>query len=551
MPVINFKYSDLCSLLGKEVPQEILNERIPLLGADMHHIDGFVEDMSVEFFPDRPDLFSVEGLARALRANLGIEPGMKEYSVERSDHSAKVESAVLDVRPFFGCAVIKDLNVTDDLIRSMMELQEKLHTSIGRKRSKVAIGLHDLDKVKQPFRYTAVKPHEASFIPLNMTEKMDLDEILRTHDKGKDFAHLLSGKEKYPIIFDKNNNVLSFPPIINGALTTVTLNTRNIFIDVTGTDKKAVKGALDIVATALAERGGRICSVRTENSYSDISPDLSGTAYTISAKECSKFLGVELSGKGVKEALEKMGMSVSVKGDEVKVTVPSTRLDIMHKVDIFEDVAIGYGFDRFGGPYRSQQTAGSLGSAESFSEKMRDIMIGLGFTEVTTLTLSNQRDEFELSGLPAKTSTVLTNPITEDHTCLRSYLMPSLMRILRHNKHRDLPQRIFEVGFVLDDHKTVPHLCGMVTSSKTSFTEIKSITESAVREMNIEYRISPCRYGAFIDGRGAFVSFKGNNIGFFGEVSPKVITDYEITHPVMMFEIDLTPIIAEKTGSLF
>ncbi|MDR2699047.1 MAG: phenylalanine--tRNA ligase subunit beta, partial [Candidatus Methanoplasma sp.] len=147
MPVINFKYSDLCSLLGKEVPQEVLGERIPLIGADMHQTEGFREDMSVEFFPDRPDLFSVEGLARALRAFLDIEPGLKKYVVEDPDCEAVIESPVLDVRPFFECAVIRDIEVTDDLIRSMMELQEKLHMTIGRKRSKIAIGVHDLDKV--------------------------------------------------------------------------------------------------------------------------------------------------------------------------------------------------------------------------------------------------------------------------------------------------------------------------------------------------------------------------------------------------------------------
>ncbi|MCL1979273.1 MAG: phenylalanine--tRNA ligase subunit beta [Methanomassiliicoccaceae archaeon] len=551
MPVINFRYSDLCSLIGKEVPPEVLAERIPLIGADMHQAESFTEDMSVEFFPDRPDLYSVEGIARALRAFLDIEPGLKGYAVEDSDIIAEIESPVLDVRPCFACAVIKDIVVTDDLIRSLMELQEKLHITIGRKRNKIAIGVHDLDKVKPPFRYTAVRPDEVSFVPLNKTEKMSLERILVSHEKGVEYAHLLNGKEKYPIIFDKNGDVLSFPPIINGSLTTVTVETKNIFIDVTGNDQKAVKGALDIVTTALVERGGRICSVKMVNGSSDRSPDLSGTRSSVSLKECSGFLGVDLSGKDVKEAIERMGMSASVKDDEVIVLIPSTRLDIMHKTDIFEDVAIGYGFERFGGNYRSQQTLGESGPVTSFSDKMKDAMIGLGFTEVTTLTLSNQKDEFERSGLPVKVSTIITNPITEDHTCLRSYLMPSLMRILRHNKHRDLPQRIFEIGFVSDEHRTVPHLCGMVASSRTSFTEIKSITEAAAREMAIGYKISPCGYRTFIEGRGAFVSLNGENIGFFGEVSPKVIIDYEMTHPVMMFEIDLSPVIDEKAGSLF
>ena len=551
MPVINFKYSDLCALMGREVPQEILIEKIPLIGADMHQTEGFSEEMSVEFFPDRPDLFSVEGLARALRAFLDIEPGLKRYTVEDSDIAAAIEDPVLNVRPYFACAVIRDICVTDDLIRSLMELQEKLHMTIGRKRSKIAIGVHDLDKVEPPFRYTAVRPEEASFVPLNRTERMDLREILRSHDKGKEYAHLLEGKERYPIIFDKNNDVLSFPPIINGALTTVTTDTKNIFIDVTGNDQKAVKGALDIVATALAERGGRICSVKMEKGGSGRSPDLRELKIKISVKECCRFLGIDLSEDGVKEAVERMGMSVSFSGDEAVVSAPSTRLDMMHKVDIFEDVAVGYGFERFGGTYLSQQTSGELGPVTSFSDKMRDVMVGLGFTEVTTLTLSNQKDEFERSGLPVKTSTCVTNPITEDHTCLRSYLMPSLMRILRHNKHRDLPQRIFEIGFVSDEHRTTPHICGMVAASKTSFTEIKSIAESVAREMGIEYKISSCGYRTFVEGRGAFISSDGRETGFFGEVSPKVIADYEMTHPVMFFEMDPSRIIDEKAGRLF
>jgi phenylalanyl-tRNA synthetase beta chain len=287
------------------------------------------------------------------------------------------------------------------------------------------------------------------------------------------------------------------------------------------------------------------------NDAAGCSPDLTGTKYTISIKECNKVLGIGLSGKEMKKAIERMGMSAVIKGDDIEVRVPATRLDIMHEVDIFEDVAIGYGFERFGHPYVTNQTSGEAGPITSFSEKMRDVMIGLGFMEVTTLTLSNHNDEFDISGLPVKTSSKITNPITEDHTCLRSYLMPSLMRILRHNKHRDLPQKIFEVGFVSDEHRTVPHLCGMVAASKTSFTEIKSITEAVVREMGIEYGISPCGYRTFIAGRGAFVSVNGKETVFFGEMSPKVITDYEMTHPVMMFEIDLTDIVKEKAGSLF
>jgi phenylalanyl-tRNA synthetase beta chain len=552
IPVINFKYSDLCSLLGKEVPQETLVERIPLIGADMHDTEGGSDEMSVEFFPDRPDLFSVEGLARSLRAFLSIQPGLKEYSVHDTDVNAIVDKSVKDVRPYFSCAVVHDIEIDDEFLRSMMELQEKLHITIGRKRSKLAIGIHDLDKVAPPFTYTALKPHDIKFVPLAKTEIMDLDQILTKHEKGIEYAHLLKGYEKYPIILDKNGNVLSFPPIINGALTTVTVNTRNLFVDVTGNDPKTVKGALDIVVTALAERGGKIGLVHMKDGSDYTSPDLSAIEYTISAKECNRFIGVDLGQIGVADALKKMGMDASVEGDDtVRVRIPPTRLDIMHTVDIFEDVAVGYGFEKFGGPYRLEQTVGRLSTETTFSDSVRDVLIGLGFTEVTTLTLSNEKEEFEISGLPVLESTRVLNPITEDHTCLRSYLLPSLMRILRHNKHRDLPQKIFEVGYVVRDHKTALKLCVLQTASRTSFTEIKSITESLLKEMGVDYTIEASALPTFVDGRGASVLVSGKEIGLFGEVAPKVVTDYEITHPVLVAELDLCSIIAGKTGSIF
>ncbi|MFA6710871.1 MAG: phenylalanine--tRNA ligase subunit beta [Candidatus Methanomethylophilaceae archaeon] len=552
MPVINFDYDDLCSMLGKKVPRKTLIERIPMIGADMHDTEGDVDEMSVEFFPDRPDLYSVEGLARGMRAFLDIDQGIKEYNIEETDIEVFVDESVKDVRPYFRCAVVFDVPMDEKVLKSIMAVQEKLHVTIGRKRSKLAIGVHDLDKVVPPFTYKAVGPHDVKFVPLSKTEKWDLDEILQKHEKGVDYAHLLEGFSEYPLITDANGDVLSFPPIINGALTTVTTETRNLFIDVTGNEIKAVKGALDILVTAMAERGGSIGSVIMHDGGEIFtSPDLSTTSWDFSVEECEKFLGVLLGAETIVNSLRRMGLDALAEGDTVYVEVPSTRLDIMHKVDLYEDVATGYGFERFGNKHPVTQTSGKVSDATSFSDTVRDIMIGLGFTEAMTLTLSSQRDEFELSELPRKDVVTVSNPITEEHTCLRSSLMPSLMRILRRNKHRDLPQRLFEVGDVVVDCKRERHLCGVVMNSRTSFTEVKSYTESVLRELKAEYTLRPSDYRTFIEGRGADIITDGSTIGYFGEVSPTVIVDFDITHPVIMFEIDLQPFIESMAGKLF
>lgn len=552
MPVINFKYSDLCTMLGEQVPEETLVERIPMIGADMGDTEGDSDEMSVEFFPNRPDMYSVEGVARALRAFLDIQPGMKSYPVAESDVEVFVDPKVEGVRPWFLCGIVRDVDIDDEFLRSMMELQEKLHITIGRKRSKLAIGIHDLSKVKPPFTYTLKEPHSVRFVPLAMDEEMDLAEILVRNDKGREYNALLDGISEYPVIFDSNGDVLSFPPIINGSLTTVTVGHHDLFIDVTGNDRKAVKGALDIVATALAERGGRIESVVMHYGEDTFrSPDLTPSKRSVSSAACDKFLGRAIGPEGDVVALRRMGLDAVAEGDRIDVTIPAYRLDIMHDVDIYEDVGIGYGFERFGGPYKVQQTPGGLLPENTFSENVRDVMIGLGFTEVCTLTLSNQRDEFGISGLPEVDVVRVLNPITEDHTCLRANLVPSLVRILRHNKHRDLPQRIFEIGYVVRDERTRLHLCAMATASKVPFTEVKSWTESFLREAGVQYSLKPCELRTFVPGRGAAVVSEGRTIGMFGEMNPQVVVDYGITHPVGFFEIDLEPIIANKRDTLF
>ncbi|MDD3399202.1 MAG: phenylalanine--tRNA ligase subunit beta [Candidatus Methanomethylophilaceae archaeon] len=551
MPVINFNYHDLCHLLGEEVPREVLIERIPMMGADMHDMEGIEDEMSVEFFPDRPDLFCVEGLARSLRAFLGLEPGMHEYESEETDIVMHVEDSVLTVRPYIVCAAVFDVEIDDRFIRSLMEVQEKLHTTIGRKRSKVAIGVHDLDKVRPPFRYLAVEPHVLRFVPLGKEEEWDLEEILDKHEKGRDYAHLLQGKDRYPVILDANDDVLSFPPVINGRLTTVTEETKNIFIDVTGTDARAVEGALQILVTALAERGGSIGDVTLRGAYDAVHPDLEPSYWEVSIPECRRLLSPSLSAEDMVIGLQRMGHDAQAEGDLLKVLAPSTRLDILHPVDLMEDVAIGHGFERFGCAHTTYQTVGGLLPSTRVSERLRDVMIGLGYTEVNTLMLSSERDEFHLCGLEEEDVVSIKNPITEDHTCLRRNLMPSLLRILRRNKHRDLPQRIFEAGDVLVGHQRRRSLAGMSIHSKASFTEIKSTVESLLREMDISFSIVGSDRGCYVSGRGADIIHDNQCVGSFGELSPQTIVNFGLGYPVAAFELDTVLLLSGKGDAIF
>lgn len=265
MPTVEFNTSELKRLISKEREYNTaeLKERIPMIGVGLDHIDD--GKITVEVFPNRPDMLSIEGFARALRGFFSVETGLQDFRVDDSGIKFIVDShAVKDVRPFVVAAVIRNVSLSDERLKSIMDIQEKLHLTHGRNRVKVAIGVHNLDVLSPPFKYTAVRPDSTCFVPLDMSTPLSLREILEKHPKGRDYAFILEKHDKYPLIIDGKNNVLSFPPIINGELTRVTTDTRNLFIEITGTDQLSVNQALNIVSTSISEQGGSIQSVELQ-----------------------------------------------------------------------------------------------------------------------------------------------------------------------------------------------------------------------------------------------------------------------------------------------
>ncbi len=541
MPVINFSYSDLCELVGREVSREELRERLPMIGADLKSLDDSSDDASFEFFPNRPDLYSVEGIARALRAFLEYEPGLRSYPVGESDVDLLVDPSVNSVRPYIWSALVEGIEITDPLIRSMMDIQEKLHLTVGRNRKKVAIGIHDFRTVKPPFTYKAVPPDGISFIPLQGSRRMTPAEILREHDKGKAYAFVLEGKSVYPMIVDSEGEVLSFPPIINGVATAITESTRDIFVDCTGTDINAVVNSVNILTTALAERGGRISSVKIHRDGKVVrAPDLSPSPVALDPSFANWWTGVALDLDSMAKALRRMGYGANVTEGKIEVLVPKYRGDVLHPVDLVEDVAVGYGFERYGGSLPRHQTFAKEDELTAFGNAVKAIMIGLGYFEVVTLSLSNPRDQFEAMNVKdPKTAIGVKNPVSEQHGLVRVSVVPSLMTVLRRNKHRELPQRIFEIGDVVRGLLNRRMIAGAAIHAKAGFTEVKSVVQSLVEGTGLECSVQGEHNPSFIKGRCAAIFSRQDRLGVMGEVSPATIEAFELKYPVIAFEMDL------------
>ena len=560
MTRISFELRDLNRLIGTELSEEDVLRYLPMIGSD---VDGIFDgEVRVEFFPDRPDLYSVEGVARALSAYLQIKPGLRQYSAEESDVVLNVDESVLDVRPVMLSGIIEGIEVDDDLIRSMMQLQEKLHLTLGRKRKKVSIGLHDLDKVRPPFTYKAVVPTEVEFEPLQMEgEYMNLDEILRRHPKGQEYAHILKGFDMYPLFVDADSQVLSFPPIINASITTVTEDTRNILMDVTGMDARACSAALNIIMTALADRGGKLRTVRIkipsrgrefyaplnpvayENGYSLETPVLKPESIEVDVEYVNRIIGVDLSDSDIINSLDRMGLASRIEDGRIHVKYPPYRIDILHPIDIVEDIAIGYGYENIPLNLPQDPTFGNFHRATVIYDTLSRLMTGMGFLEVKTLTLSNPSNEYVKMSLPEDDrALVLKNPLSEMHTIAKTRTLASLMNLFSINKHRDLPQRIFEITDVIINGANHPRLGFGVADPKASYTMAKSIFETLLSSLgvdaaSIEYREDGYYDGLFIPGRHAQAIVYDENIGYFGEVHPEVLERFELGTEVILGEL--------------
>lgn len=551
MPVITFEYDDLYKILGKEIPKDELIDLLPMIASDIEGYDD--EEIKVEFFPNRPDHLSVEGVARTLKGFLNIEKGLPEYELEPSGINIHVDSDLKNIRPYISFGIVEGVNLSGNKLKQVMEFQEDLHWVIGRDRKKVAIGIHNLDVIKPPFFYNAADPDKDSFVPLESNQEMTLNEILYEHKKGKEYAHLLEKFDKYPLIVDSTGNVLSMPPIINGELTKLTEDTKNILVDVTGTDEKAVNYALNIIMTSFAEVGGKLKSLNVIYEDREVqTPDLTPKKKEVSVNNAAKKIGIDLTPEDVVNFLGKVRIGAQIKNeDTVEAVIPAYRIDILHEVDVIENIAIGYCFKKIGSELPEIATIAEENKWEAFDNILREILIGMGFIEIMSLMLTSEKEHYENMRIPVDEHVTVAQPISTDRTMLRKNLLQGLMEFLEDNKHEELPQKIFEVGTVVFLDKAcetctrdLKRLAGAVTHSTANFTEIKSTVSELFVNLGLEMEIEPYNHPSFIKGRCAKVNgingWKSEKLevsGFFGEVHPEVITNFDLEYPVIAFEI--------------
>jgi len=554
MPTIEVLFDDLQKLVGVRLPKkaEALDDVLYYVKGQVESFEG--ETLKIEIKDgNRPDLWNVEGIARCLRGALGVEGGLRNYTLEGSSKvKVLVDSRLEKIRPYIACSILRNVKLDDDVIREIMHLQDKLDQTYGRKRRRTSIGLYNFDLIKPPLRYTVAEPAEVSFVPLDSNEEMTLEEIIKKHPKGLEYGDIIRKHRYWPILMDEGDRVLSFPPIINSDdLGKITEEVENVLVEVTGTVLQNLLNTLTIVSLSLADRGGKIYSVEVDYPYGKekrvITPKFENKLMVLRPSYVNEVLGLDLKTETMAKLLEKARYGVAgSRRDELTVIIPCSRMDIMHPVDIVEDIAIMFGYNSIKPEWPKLATIGGLSEREAFSDLVREIMVGLGFQEALSFSMSTPQKLFDAMNLKRGTVVEVSNPRTTTYTCLRNWLIPGLMELLSHNTHVEYPQKVFEVGeCVVFDEKNetksqdIRRLACLIIYSSSNFSEIKATLDSLFLNLGIDYKLEDASHGSFIDGRVGKILVGNKEVGIIGEINPAVIQEWKLGNPIAGFEINL------------
>lgn len=554
MPSINVNKKDLELLVGKKFSDNDLNSVFEFVKGEVDGLEDGIINIDVKE-TNRPDLWSTEGIARELRARLNISSGLPSYEVKSSGVKVFIDKNLEKIRPFIVCAIIKDVSITDEFLVQLIQLQEKIGGSFGRKRKELGIGLYDFDKMKAPIYYKGFKDSDISFIPLDWKVSLSPKEILVEHDKGKQYAHLLNEVPVFPIVIDSNNVVASMPPIINSEITgKISSSTKNIFLEITGSNWIKLNSALNVFCMALADRGGKIFSTEinmpsssTYPSSVAVTPSFGTKKISVSLKTILDYSGLSLSISEISSLLSRARYNI-ISFDESKkvfnLEYADYRLDIFHPVDVVEDILISYGYNNIGPVKLDLAVVGSELPEVQFFNSVRDVCVGLSLQEVLTFNLTSKEIQMDFINSTDSAFVELGNPMSSNWAILRKRLFPELLNFLAKNKSNSFPQKIFEIGTVLslDDstengvHQST-NLCVVISHSDTNFTEIKSHLCSLLSQLGLSFSLSKISHPAFSENVAQIII--NGRPGIIGEISPKTLSNFGLNKPVTIFEFEL------------
>ncbi|MBQ27180.1 MAG: phenylalanine--tRNA ligase subunit beta [Nitrospiraceae bacterium] len=566
MPTIDFPKQDLETLIGHTFTLEELDKWILLAKGEIKDYEPATDTLKIELQDtNRPDLWCTEGIARQIRTKL--DEKLLPYSffkpAKKTLDQIKVGHGLHVIRQYIGGFKATGYTLSDRGLAQLIQTQEKLADIFGRKRKSVSIGIYRLDPIQFPVTYTIADPDTVRFTPLGFDEPMTLTEILECHPKGIEYKSTLigqDGKQHCPLLTDANGTILSFPPIINSReIGEVQVGDKNLFVEVTGTDLRMVLHAINILAANFADRKAKIDSIEvlypapTEFGKSIHVPYDCGSEIEVPQEIINATLGNSLTLNEGKQALIEYGYQVKSHVKTLYVKQPPYRDDLMHPVDAIEDIAISTGYNAFSTALPSEFTVGSLSQSEIISDKVRELMIGFGFQEILSNILSSQEDLAIRMNLPTTDIIEVDNVMSLTYSCVRQWIIPSLLRVEAASSHSFYPHCLFEAGEIVQPDpntesgtRTLNAIGALLAHPNANFSEIHSYVDLLFYTLGLSYKVKPTTHPSFIDGRVGQLTLNQEPCGLLGELHPQVLDNWQITMPCTIFELRLDALQADN-----
>eukprot|EP01129_Flabellula_baltica_P011155 TRINITY_DN4825_c0_g1_i1.p1 TRINITY_DN4825_c0_g1~~TRINITY_DN4825_c0_g1_i1.p1 ORF type:complete len:600 (+),score=166.55 TRINITY_DN4825_c0_g1_i1:36-1835(+) len=522
----------------------------------------------IEVPANRYDLLCEEGIGRALLVYLG-QAEIPEYKIldVAEPQVMVVDPSVKSVRPFVVCAILRGITFTETNYQNFITLQTKLHTTLARRRTLASIGTHDLDTIQGPFSYEALPPEEINFVPLNKTQSVDgngLLEMLSTDAYLSQFLYMLRGQPLFPVLFDANRNVLSLPPVINSDHSKITLNTRNVFLEVTAPNEERANIVLNTVVTMFSEYCAEPFTIEPvlvkDGDKEQLYPFFEQREVVADVDYITTGLGVDLEPEEIIPLLKKMCVPARLNEDKTKVisTIIPTRTDIFHKCDIVEDVIIGYGINNLEPSIPQAYTPGKQFNVNYVADKVRGEVARAGYTELLSFSLLRTSENFDFLNVENDNSAVvIANPATTEFEVVRTTLLPGMLKTLHANKDVPLPIKVFEVSDIVRINETTETgaknrrmLCAVYCAPTSVFDNIHGMLDQVLRSLRVTWKdttrgyiLRPSKSATYMSGRQADVVLSINGeetvIGRIGVLHPTVIVNFGLNTPCSAFEIDL------------
>ena len=544
MPVVELNINRIRKLVSGKTTRKQILDVLPFLGLDIESEDE--DEIRIEYSPNRPDYSTEFGIAAGLQGLLGIKKGIQKIKINKKGKSSLTVESSVSIRPYVTGIIAKNGKLDDLSIKQLMNMQEDLHLGIGRKRKKSSIGLHDADKVPFPLNY-AVTGRHASFVPLNGSSELTIDEILVHTDVGKNYGWILEGQKTVPCIGDYGNQIISIPPIINSALTTVTPKTKNLLVEVTGTDKDSVEDALSIVVSTLQMAGFEFEELKITGNKNS-TPQLKERTIMYDPKFTSEILGIEMSLSNMVTCLKKCRLDATIKGKKIMCTIPRYRFDIFGPMDLVEEIALGYGIANIEPKLSPSTTIGQKNDVTIKTDLISKTAVGLGFLEAMNSSLTSKKTLYELTKRNSSEIISVLDSKSQEHTILRDSLLPNLLENLSKNIHESYPQKLFETGVVFSKgnpiHESI-NLAVIIAYKDTNYSEIKAIMQSLLKtnfKINSQTKTSK-NQELFVKGRHADIFIDEKKIGEIGEIGKEILENFRIRTSVVGFEIKLSGLI--------